>query len=339
MSLMRTYRRALGLSQSAFAAQLNVPLETYRPWDAGRREPPPQLLTRARTLAGYPDETVLLPLPVLALMIGVHVRTLHAAARSGRLGVAYDTRTTFRRLRPRATLKHALDFRRHYYGTQRRPPATPVPLTWASVPEDYDVQLKALRRHLDISQAGFARLVGAAGKAVVYQWEARKRTPSPLFWQRVHELQGAIGHASGCRAESRRLPMGGAEALSIAGVLATNHRAPPASAGATGSGHAPLVVPPSQEAGPHQKVEQGQERADHGGHVGERGGVQHAVHTPPLALTDDPVRHHEFLRAGRGIKTPLGASRSGRGGPRRTGSAPMPTSDCDAMNSPIIITT
>ena len=52
MSLMRTYRRALTLSQSAFAAQLNVPLETYRPWDAGRREPPPQLLTRARTLAG-----------------------------------------------------------------------------------------------------------------------------------------------------------------------------------------------------------------------------------------------------------------------------------------------
>ena len=50
-----------------------------------RREPPPQLLTRARTLAGYPDEMVLLPLPVLALMIGVHVRTLHAAARSGRL--------------------------------------------------------------------------------------------------------------------------------------------------------------------------------------------------------------------------------------------------------------
>ncbi len=124
MSLMRTYRRALGLSQSAFAAQLNVPLETYRPWDAGRRDPPPQLLTRARTLAGYPDETVLLPLPVLALMIGVHVRTLHAAARSGRLGVAYETRTTFRRLRPRATLQHALDFRRHYYGTQRRPPAT-----------------------------------------------------------------------------------------------------------------------------------------------------------------------------------------------------------------------
>ena len=44
MSLMRTYRRALGLSQSAFAARLNVPLETYRPWDAGRREPWPTML-------------------------------------------------------------------------------------------------------------------------------------------------------------------------------------------------------------------------------------------------------------------------------------------------------
>ena len=79
MSLMRTYRRALTLSQSAFAAQLNVPRETYRPWDAGRREPPPQLLTRARTLAGYPDETVLLPLPVLALM---NRRACSHAARS-----------------------------------------------------------------------------------------------------------------------------------------------------------------------------------------------------------------------------------------------------------------
>ena len=50
------------------------------------------------------------------------------------------------------------------------------------------MQLKALRRHLDISQAGLARMVGAAGKAVVYQWEARKRTPSPVFWQRLTTL-------------------------------------------------------------------------------------------------------------------------------------------------------
>ena len=108
--------------------------------------------------------------------------------------VTYDTRTTFRRLRPRATLKHARDFRRNYYGTQRCPPAAPAPLTWASIPEDYDVHLTALRRHLGISQAGLARRVGAAGKAVVYQWEARKRTPLPVFWQRVHKLQSVIRH-------------------------------------------------------------------------------------------------------------------------------------------------
>ena len=130
---------------------------------------------------------------MLALLIEVHVKTLRAAARDGRLPVTYDTKTTFRRLRPRATLQHARDFRRNYYGTQRRPPATPpAPLTWASVPEDYDVHLTALRRHLAISQAGLARRVGAAGKAVVYQWEARKRTPSPLFWQRVQELQSGV---------------------------------------------------------------------------------------------------------------------------------------------------
>ena len=31
-------------------------------------------------------------------------------------------------------------------------------------------------------------VVGAARKAVVYQWEARKRCPSPVFWQRIDAL-------------------------------------------------------------------------------------------------------------------------------------------------------
>jgi hypothetical protein len=35
-----------------------------------------------------------------------------------------------------------------------------------------------------------ARGFGAAGKAVVYQWESRKRPPSPVLWQRVLELDG-----------------------------------------------------------------------------------------------------------------------------------------------------
>ena len=48
--------------------------------------------------------------------------------------------------------------------------------------------LKILRSEFELSQPALARLIGAAGKAVVYQWESRKRTPSPVFWQRIQEL-------------------------------------------------------------------------------------------------------------------------------------------------------
>ena len=200
---LRECRIALGKSQAAFAARLGVSPESYRTWDAGRRATPPQMLARARVLATHRNDHALLPLPVLALLVGVHVKTLRAAARNGRLPVTCDTKTTFRRLRPRATLKDARDFRRHYYGTQRRPPTAPGPLTWASIPEDYDVQLTALRRHLGISQAGLARRVGAAGKAVVYQWEARKRTPSPVFWQRIVALRVPAVSPSGKSSQDR----------------------------------------------------------------------------------------------------------------------------------------
>ena len=32
-------------------------------------------------------------------------------------------------------------------------------------------------------------VLGAAGKAVVYQWESRKRWPSAVFWRRIVLLQ------------------------------------------------------------------------------------------------------------------------------------------------------
>ena len=127
-------------------------------------------------------------LPVLALLIGVHVKTLRAAARDGRLPVTYDTRTTFRHLRARATPAAARAFRRSYYRRMVRPDDRRTPLTWASVPSDYAEQIRALRRARGLSQAQLATLVGAAQKAVVYQWEARKRTPSPVFWQRITAL-------------------------------------------------------------------------------------------------------------------------------------------------------
>ena len=50
----------------------------------------------------------------------------------------------------------------------------------------------AQRVPLKLTQAALAQRIGAAGKAVIYQWESRKRTPSPVFWQRIQALsQGA----------------------------------------------------------------------------------------------------------------------------------------------------
>ena len=185
---LRECRIALDQSQAAFAAMLGVSPESYRTWDAGRRATPPKMLARARALATHRDDHALLPLPVLALLIEVHVKTLRAAARDGRLPVTYDTKTTFRRLRARATSDAARAFRRSYYGRTVRPSDRRAPLTWASVPDDYDAQIRMLRRVRGLSQAQLARLVGAARKAVVYQWEARTRTPSPVFWQRIAAL-------------------------------------------------------------------------------------------------------------------------------------------------------
>ncbi|PYR33145.1 MAG: hypothetical protein DMF90_21950 [Acidobacteria bacterium] len=171
-----------------FAALLGVPQETYRTWDAGRRP-----VAQARALAGHPDDQELLPLPVLAAMLRVHVRTLHLAARLGRLTVVYDTRTTFRRLRPRATRAAALIFRQLHYRKHGRRGQVALPLSWAMIPTDYDRQIRAARERLGLSQAQFATAIGAARKAVVYQWESRKRCPSPVFWPRFERLIASIG--------------------------------------------------------------------------------------------------------------------------------------------------
>ena len=74
------------------------------------------------------------------------------------------------------------------YGRTVRAEDRRAPLTWSTIPPDYDVQIRALRQRLDLSQARFAELVRAASKAVVYQWESRKRCPSPVFWRRIEEL-------------------------------------------------------------------------------------------------------------------------------------------------------
>ena len=90
--------------------------------------------------------------------------------------------------RPRRLASRAAGeaFIRTHYRRFAGQAACPAPL--ASVPSDYDVQLKCLRSRLRLSQQALAQRVGAAGKAVVYQWESRKRTPSPVFWQRIQAL-------------------------------------------------------------------------------------------------------------------------------------------------------
>ena len=148
---------------------LGVPPESYRTWDAGRRVTPPKMLARARALATHRDDHALLPLPVLALLIGVHVKTLRAAARDGRLPVTYDTRTTFRRLRGRATLAAARQFRHSYFGRQVRRADRREPPSWASVPADYDVQIRALRRARGVEPGaiGHAGGRGAEGPSFI----------------------------------------------------------------------------------------------------------------------------------------------------------------------------
>jgi hypothetical protein len=75
------------------------------------------VLTRANACALRHDPHASLPLDTSALLIHVHVRTLHAAAKDGRLHVTYDTRTTFRRLRRRAMLADAEYFLHAHFET------------------------------------------------------------------------------------------------------------------------------------------------------------------------------------------------------------------------------
>ena len=85
-------RLQLHLSQPQFAGVLGVSPETYRAWDAGRRPVPDAWLDKARALAAVEDPRRLWPLQQLAAELGVHLRTLRDAARSGRLEVTYENR-------------------------------------------------------------------------------------------------------------------------------------------------------------------------------------------------------------------------------------------------------
>ena len=86
MNELRELRRSIGLGQRDFAALLSMPLETFRPWDSGRRVVSAVVLQRAReAVAHHQRQHELLMLDQLAKELHVHIRTLQAAVRTGRL--------------------------------------------------------------------------------------------------------------------------------------------------------------------------------------------------------------------------------------------------------------
>ncbi len=189
MNDLRELRRAAGLKQHEFATLLGVSLESLRTWDSGRRRVPPYVLERAKhVIADRRRQTELVSIDELAQELGVHQRTLRAAARTGRLVVEFSSRSVFGRPIRRTTRAAGDAFMRTYYRHYEGHGPASAPL--AVVPDNYDRRLRRLRQRLRLSQADLAGRIGAAGKAVVYQWESRKRTPSPILWQRVLEVEG-----------------------------------------------------------------------------------------------------------------------------------------------------
>jgi DNA-binding transcriptional regulator YiaG len=187
VSVIRRLRVQAGCSQAQFADLLGVSPDTYRVWDSGRRQPPPSIITMARRLCDT-ECGRLLPLARLAAEYGIHVRTLRHAAQDGRLSARFSARMAFGKLVAFASRDAVEQFQRRFYRRNTRwtpRPASPI----ARVPDDYDRVLVQLRATWRLSQAALAAHVGAANKAVVYQWESRRRRPSPLLWMRVEALR------------------------------------------------------------------------------------------------------------------------------------------------------
>jgi transcriptional regulator with XRE-family HTH domain len=42
---------------------------------------------------------------------------------------------------------------------------------------------------LRLTLSEFAARIGAANKAVVYQWESGNRKPSPVFWEKIQGME------------------------------------------------------------------------------------------------------------------------------------------------------
>lgn len=185
---LRELRRSAELSQLQLAEILKVPVNTLRMWDSGIRRTPAQVTARAReAVESWAERHKLRPLALLAKELRVHLRTLQAAARTGRLETHFSVRSVFGRPIRSASRDAGDRFIARHYRCFSGQEICSAPLP--SVPDDYNERLRSMRRQRGLTQEELARSIGAAGKAVVYQWESRKRTPSPVLWQRVIELE------------------------------------------------------------------------------------------------------------------------------------------------------
>ena len=183
---IRLLRTRLQLSQAQLAERLEVSVETFRSWESGRRPTPDDIVKRAQALLQDPAD-VLLPLRQLAATFDVHVRTLRAAARDGRLQVMFANHAFFGRPVALATGRAVATFLTGGFGKSATALRVAPPL--ARVPGDCFARIIGIRARLGLSQAELARRVGAANRAVVYQWEVGKRRPSAVFWTRLLKLR------------------------------------------------------------------------------------------------------------------------------------------------------
>jgi hypothetical protein len=90
-----------------------------------------------------------------------------AASRFGRLAAHFSVKSVFGRPRRLATRAAAAQFMATHY--RRFSGQKICPALLPTVPNDYSLQLRALRRRLRLTQDGLARRIGAAGRAVIYQ--------------------------------------------------------------------------------------------------------------------------------------------------------------------------
>ena len=178
---------ATGYSQRAFADRLQIPLETYRPYDSARRLVPVTLLDRAAgILREHQLATQLFTIDYLAREYDIHPRTLRAAARDGRLQVEFSNRSVFGRpLRLATTVAVEAFIRVHFRQRYSRFAAPLAPVPVIAVPTNFASRIVGLRQRHQLTQGELARRIGAATKAVVYQWESGKRRPSVAFWSRI----------------------------------------------------------------------------------------------------------------------------------------------------------